>query len=164
MLLSVVGWITVIHLSGLSLSLIYANYNVFKIMWLELYQTLVYTPVQLLFLRNCIGCLLNIDQYLKQPHLFLHTAFPKYFIPYFSSYSSLNITRCSQDIGNFPFLPKFHPCTQKSAKPVCGMLFLVRLCISLYCLFQKEAESLSISSSGCFLRLEPFLSLDTDIV
>ena len=44
-LLSVLGWITVIHFSGVSLSSMYINYNVSQIAWLELYQTLADTPL-----------------------------------------------------------------------------------------------------------------------
>ena len=47
---------------------------------------------------------------------FLHTGFPKYFAPYFSSYSSSSNTRCSQRGGNFLVIPKFYPYVHKSVK------------------------------------------------
>ena len=40
---------------------------------------------------------------------FLHTGFPKYFVPYISSYSSSYSTRCSQSSGNFLVITKFQP-------------------------------------------------------
>ena len=49
MLLSVVDWMTVVHFPGVSLGSINENYNVTKIMCLEFNQTLVHTPVYLLF-------------------------------------------------------------------------------------------------------------------
>ena len=45
MLLLVVGWITVIHFSGVSLSSIFVNYSASKIVQLESYQITVDTLV-----------------------------------------------------------------------------------------------------------------------
>ena len=70
MLLSGVSWIIVIHFSGVDSGTIYINYTVFKIVQVELCQTLAHTPVNFLFFRNCIDILLNITQCLKQPQLF----------------------------------------------------------------------------------------------
>ena len=47
---------------------------------------------------------------------FLHTGFPKYFVPYISSYSSSYNTRRSQSGGNFLVIPKFQPSVHKSVK------------------------------------------------
>ena len=47
---------------------------------------------------------------------FLHTGFPKYFVPYISSYSSSYSTRCSQSGRNFLVIPKFQPLVHKSVK------------------------------------------------
>ena len=71
MLFLVVGWITITHFSGVSLSSIFVNYSASKTVQLESYQIPVDTLVLLLFLRNCIGFLLNIAQSLKQPPLFI---------------------------------------------------------------------------------------------
>ena len=71
MLLLVVGWITVTHFSGVSLSSIFVNYSASKTVQLESYQIPVDRLVYLLFLRNCIGFLLNIAQSSKQPPLFI---------------------------------------------------------------------------------------------
>ena len=50
---------------------------------------------------------------------FLHTGFPKYFIPYLSSYSSSYSTRHSQSGGNFLVIPKFFSSSHKSHKQFC---------------------------------------------
>ena len=47
---------------------------------------------------------------------YLHTGFPRYFVPYLSSYSSSYSTRCSQSGGNFLVVPKFCPSVHKSVK------------------------------------------------
>ena len=70
MFLLVVGWVTVTHFPGVSLSSVFINYSASKILQLELYQISVDTLVYLLCLRNCIDFLLNIAQCLKQPPLF----------------------------------------------------------------------------------------------
>ena len=71
-------------------------------------------------LRNCTGFLLNITQFLKQPHLFTsffhYNGFPKYFAPYISSYSRSYSTRHSQSGGKFLVIRKFQPSIHKSVK------------------------------------------------
>ena len=67
---------------------------------------------------------------------YLHTGFPRYFVPYLSSYSSSYNTLRSQSGGNFLVIPEFSPSVHKSVKqfvivlllmlPPCGMLFLMR--------------------------------------
>ena len=79
---------------------IYGNYSVSKIVRL-VYQTPVDTPEKLLFLRNCIGFLLNIVHCLLLPHKLLHTGFSRYFTPYLSSSSSSYNTRHSHSGRNF---------------------------------------------------------------
>ena len=95
------------HFSGISLSLVYLNYSVSKMVQPELYQIPVDTPVQLLCLRKCIGYLLNIARfYIALCSLntllskFLHTGFLKYIAPYLSSYSSCYSIRRIQSDGN----------------------------------------------------------------
>ena len=67
---------------------------------------------------------------------FLHTGFPKYFVPYIFSYSSSYSTRRSQSGDNSLVVPKFQPSIHKSVKqfgysfafdaPLFGMLFPMR--------------------------------------
>ena len=47
---------------------------------------------------------------------FIHTAFPKYFAPYLSTYRTTYNSRCSQSVANFFNVPKFQPTFHKSTR------------------------------------------------
>ena len=49
-------------------------------------------------------------------HKFLHTGFPKYFVPFTSSYSTSYSTKRNQSGSNFFLVPKFQRFIQKSVK------------------------------------------------
>ena len=78
-----------------------------------------YTWITGMCLRNCIGFLLNIAQFLKTARFvykFLHTGLPKYFAPYVSSYRSSICTSHNHSGGNFLIIRKFYPSIPKSVK------------------------------------------------
>ena len=64
-----------------------------------------------MFLRNCIGFLLNITVFktVKLVYKFVHTGLSKYVAPYLSS-------NCSQSGGNFLAISKFYPSIYRSVK------------------------------------------------
>ena len=47
---------------------------------------------------------------------FIHTGFPKYFVPHLSTYRTTYNTRRSQSVANFLNVPKFQPTIHKSTK------------------------------------------------
>ena len=47
---------------------------------------------------------------------FIHTGFPKYFVPHLSTYCTIYNTRHSQSVANFLNVPKFQPTIHKSTK------------------------------------------------
>ena len=106
MLLSGVGLITAIHISGVSMfSLCKLHNSVARI------------------ISNTTRCSCSYEialgSCLNQPHLFTHffpTGFPKYFAPYLSCCNSSYSTSSSQYLGNFLVVPKFYSSAHKSVK------------------------------------------------
>ena len=120
MLLLVVGWITVAHFSGVSLSSIFINYSASKTVQIESYQIPVDTLVYLLFLRNCIGFLMNTAQSLKQPLLFI--SFSTLVFPSILLHTSLPTAVPTVPgtvrvlVISLFLIPKFQPSIHKSVK------------------------------------------------
>ena len=116
MLLLVVGWITVTHFSGVSLSSIFVKLQCIQNSAARIISnTTRYTSITAV-LKKLHWLPVEHHSSATLVYKFLHTGFPKYFAPYISSYNSSYSTRHSQSGGNFLFIPKFQPSVPKSIK------------------------------------------------
>ena len=89
---------------------IFVSCNVCKIIWLEVFPTPVSIHTSLLLGRLSIGCPLNTVPYSRLPLLvnkFLHSSYPKYFVPFLKPRHSVYNTSKIQAAGVVLEIPHF---------------------------------------------------------